>query len=195
VSQSTQTITAPGILNLVGDPYCILSIPEVESQVFRDRAYEKYTFGMAQFKLGVVGYASVRFDYSSVPYRRFHPIGKLQSITLQFYRPNLEQLYDFKGVDHVLVIVIRYLVPKMKTSFRSNILNPSYDPDPLDRLNGLIDPESEDEELSSDEDESIEDATPNALHKYYPPPYSMTATVHDEMFDNVRDGNSARQHY
>jgi hypothetical protein len=165
VSQSTQTILAPGILNLVGDPYCVLRIPEIETHVFRDRAYEKYTFGMAQFKLAVVGYASSRFDYASVPYRRFHPIGKLQSMTLMFCRPNSTDLYDFKEVDHNLVIVIRYLIPKMKSSFKNNILNPEYDPDPMDRYNRLQDTESEEEEeLSDEEEEDIENANPSAIH-------------------------------
>ncbi|GAQ90710.1 hypothetical protein KFL_006770030 [Klebsormidium nitens] len=57
VIQSTQTITGPGILNLVGDSYCMLRCDEIESHTIRSRAFEKYTFGLARFTLAVVGFA------------------------------------------------------------------------------------------------------------------------------------------
>jgi hypothetical protein len=172
VTQGTQTITAPGILNLFGDSYCILKIPEIESHMYKGRSYEKHSFGVAQFKLAVVGYASSRFDYSFVPYRRFHPIGQLSSMTLNFYRPNGRQLYAFHGVNHNLIMVVRYLIPKMKGAFDNRVLNPCYEPDPFHRLQGMHDDECDDacyttdEEMGSESEDEVELAGPNAIHKY-----------------------------
>jgi hypothetical protein len=72
VIQSTQTITGPGILNLVGDSYCMLRCDEIESHTIRSRAFEKYTFGLARFTLAVVGFAQSRLDYNAITPRRVH---------------------------------------------------------------------------------------------------------------------------
>jgi hypothetical protein len=129
VTQGVQSITAPGMLNLVGDPYVTLRVKELESNVWRSRAFEKYHFGIATFKLSTVGFATTRFDYLSVPARRFHPLGSLKTMTFEFLRPNGIECYDFKGVNHYIIFVVRYLVPKMRGSFVDKILNPNYDPD------------------------------------------------------------------
>lgn len=164
----------------------MLRIPEIESHIYKGRSYEKHSFGLALFKLAVVGYATSRFDYSSVPYRRFHPIGQLSSMTLNFYRPNGQQLYMFHGVNHNLIMVVRYLIPKMKGQFDNKVLNPFYNPDPLQRLDGLHGDESDsatsEEELDSESEEELEMAGPSAIHRYEAPEYSPDVDVSDEVF-------------
>ena len=121
-------IVPKGMYNLVGTPYTVLRVPEIEAHLYRSRAYESFGFGVARFKLGVVGFGSERFDYTAVPPRVITPpIGKLTCLTFRFERPD-GTLYDFKGVNHSMLIVIRYYVPK-RVEFDDKILNPSYDPD------------------------------------------------------------------
>ena len=126
-------LEAPGIYNLTGDPYLQIRCKEIEQHLFRTRAYEKYNAGLAKVQLGIFGYGNERFDYSSFPPREFHPIGKLTKMTLRFERPN-GQLYDFKGLDHNITIVIRYWVIK-KAQFNTQILNPAYNPNLLEYEN------------------------------------------------------------
>lgn len=157
LTQTTETLKAPGILNLTGEPYIMLRVPEIESHLYRSRAFEKYAFGVAKFTMGVVGFANDRFDYSSVPPRTFHPIGKLQHLTFQF-RTASGNFYDFKGVDHQLVMVIRYLRPTQKEKFNTRLLNPRYEPDEVARARSQVDLDDTSEEETSGEsgDDDIE---------------------------------------
>lgn len=152
VSQSKEKLVAPGILNLAGEPYIMLRIPEIESHLYRSRAFERYSFGVAKFKLGIVGFANDRFDYSSVPPRSFHPIGKLDKLTMKFITGS-GKLYDFKGVDHQILIVVRYLQPVQMEPFNTKLLNPDYEPDDIKRLRNMKttdDTDSEEEDVNRD---------------------------------------------
>ena len=124
VSDPYHTIVAPGIYNLVGERYIVLRCPEIEQASFRNLSYTKHTIGLAKFKLGIVGYSENRFDFSTVPLREFHPIGKLTKLTLRYERPNGE-LYDFKGVNNTLTIALKYYEPVQKEVFQP-LLNPNY---------------------------------------------------------------------
>lgn len=127
--QKRYKIEAPGMYSLIGDRYTILRCPEIESHLFASHAYESYTLGLAKFKLGVLGYDESRFDFASLPPREFHPIGKLTKLTFSFQRPDGDGLYNFRGINHTMTIVIRYLTPVQNGTFDKFILNPEYDPD------------------------------------------------------------------
>ena len=124
---AVHTLIPPGIINLTGDQYCVLRSPEIEQHMHRNKGFETNTMGLAKFKLGNVGFDDTRFDFSSIPSRKFHPIGKLPSITLEFVGPN-GNFYNFRGVNHTITFVLRYYIPKVK-EFTNYVLNPDYNPD------------------------------------------------------------------
>ena len=128
VSQLQHAIIAPGMYSLIGDRYVLLKCPEIESKLFESRAFDKYRLGLAKFKLAVMGYDESRFDFQSLPPREFHPIGKLQTLTFRFERPD-GTLYNFRGINHTLTLIIRYLTPKQQIEFTTSTLNPAYNPD------------------------------------------------------------------
>lgn len=124
-------LTAPGMYSLVGERYIVIRCPEIEENSYRSLAFSKYNLGLAKIRLGVVGYSENRLDFSKVPTREFHPIGKLSRLTLRFETSG-GLPYDFKGVNHTITFAIHYLVPKSdqetRGAFRS-IINPNYNPD------------------------------------------------------------------
>lgn len=126
------TLESPKICDLTGDRYVQLRCREIEQHLFRTRAYERHNAGLAKIQLGIFGFGAERFDYSSFPRREFHPIGKLSKMTLRFERPNGD-LYDFKGVEHNLNILVRYWTLH-NTDFDRKILNPKYDPNVLEYI-------------------------------------------------------------
>lgn len=121
-------IKSPGIYSLVGERYIVLRCREIEENSYRSLAYTNHTLGIAKFRLGVVGYREERLDYSSVPNREFHPIGKLSRLTLRFETAT-GKLYDFKDVNHTLTFAIQYLEPIGKTEFTRSIINSNYNGD------------------------------------------------------------------
>lgn len=121
------TLIPKGITNLTGDQYCVLRCPEIEQHMHRNKGFESFTMGIAKFNLRTLGYDNTRFDFASIPMRKFHPIGKLPSITLEFYGPT-GTLYNFRGVNHSITFVLRYYIPTIQT-FNKYILNPDYNPD------------------------------------------------------------------
>lgn len=123
-SDGTHAIAAPGIYSLVGDRYVLLRCAEVETP--RDALSEAYAPGIAKFTLGVVGYASSSLDFANGGVREFHPVGRLSRLTLRFERPD-GTLYNFRGVNHTLTLVVRYLAPKREGVFERSSLNPNFD--------------------------------------------------------------------
>lgn len=129
-------LESPKICDLTGDRYVQLRCREIEQHLFRTRAYERHNAGLAKVQLGIFGFGAERFDYSSFPRREFHPIGKLSKMTLRFERPNGD-LYDFKGVEHNLNLLVRYWTlhnTTTTTDFNRKILNPDYDPNVLEYI-------------------------------------------------------------
>lgn len=161
VIQSTQTIIGPGILNLVGDSYCMLRCDEIESHTLRSRAFERYTFGLARFTLAVVGFAQSRLDYNAVTPRRVHPINSLSTFTFRFVRPDGITLYDFKGVNHSIIASIRYLVPKPTKAFDNRILNPGYEPNPLLKYAAVANTDSDGTTDDTEEDDELDEILGN----------------------------------
>lgn len=135
-------IEAPGIYSLIGDRYVILRCPEIEQHMYRSRSYERHTMGLAKFKLAAEGYDDTRMDFTNLPPREFHPIGKLTHMTLRFERPD-GSLYNFRGVNHTITMVVRYYEPKQTMPFTNYTLNPEYNPD---FFKYIQDQESESEE-------------------------------------------------
>ena len=121
-------IESPDQYNLLGDKYINLRCPEVESHMNLSKAHEKFTMGLAMFQLSVAGLNDVRFDYHSVRPRVFHPMGELRTLTFSFERPS-GVLYDFRGINHVMTIAIRYYTPKKLGKIDTYPLNLKYDPD------------------------------------------------------------------
>ena len=128
-------VTSPGLYDLTGERYINIRCKQIEDHMFGARAYEKHNVGMAKIDLGVFGYSDSRFDFSSLPPRRFHPMSKLNRMTFTFERPD-GSLYDFKGVDHTMVVSIRYMVADRSKIGLENVrvLNPSYDPNLQDYM-------------------------------------------------------------
>jgi hypothetical protein len=126
----TWTIVAPGVLYLLGTRYCILRCPEIEDHMYASLAYGKFSPGIGMFKMYAVNdIAHQRFDFVNFHKRPFHPIGKLDRITIKFERAD-GTIYDFKGANHLILMCIKYLVPCRKNrKFTRSVLNPNYTSD------------------------------------------------------------------
>lgn len=125
-------VRSPGLVNLTGPRYVNIRCPEIESHMFRDRVNETGHTGLGMVALRGYGFRRERFDFVTFPPRRFHPIGKLTKLTFRLERPD-GSLYDSHGVDHTLLLVLRYMtMPDGKGTDETQTtseLNPSYDPD------------------------------------------------------------------
>jgi hypothetical protein len=141
-------VTAPGQYSLTGDRYVILRCPEIEQHLYRSRSYERYTMGLAKFKLSTYGYDDTTIDFAKIPVRTFHPIGKLNNMTFRFEKSNGE-LYNFRGLNHTLTLAIRYYTPIQRGEFTNFQLNPNYDPE---YFRSIQNDESSDEMSDSESD-------------------------------------------
>jgi hypothetical protein len=123
-------IVSPGLINLLGQRFCILHIEELDDHINGSYSYMNYTPGIGMFKMASAtgGITNLRFDYVSLIRTPFHPIGKLSKLSLKFLTRD-GKLYDFKGVNHQLLFAIKFRVPMQKETFTRSILNPNYDPD------------------------------------------------------------------
>lgn len=154
----TNVVVAPGIVDLVGEKYIILHVPEIEEHSTVSLSYSRYSLGLAKFRLGVVGYNYDNLSISKIASREFHPIGKLPRLTFEF-RTASGELYDFKGADHNLTLNIQYYQTRQKRElFKKSILNPNYDPSSYNFLQykPFVDDTDEDES-SSDYQEDQDD--------------------------------------
>lgn len=123
-------LVTPGIITIDGPKYIVLRCPELEDHINTSFFANKSNYGLGIFKLvssNSVGF--LRFDFVNIVRRPFHPIGKLGRLTIQFEMLN-GQLYDFKGVNHNIIMSINYYVPANVTRSRMlSTLNPNYEPD------------------------------------------------------------------
>jgi hypothetical protein len=130
-SQETTSylLKAPGIVNLLGNRYIILRCKEFEDHLLGSHAYTKYSPGIGLFKLAAANndITHLRFDFVNLVRKPFHPIGKVSKLSIRFETQE-GSAYDFKGVNHQLLFVIKYLVPTQKVKFAKSLLNPNYDP-------------------------------------------------------------------
>ena len=128
----------PDVVVLTGEPYVLVRCPEIERELFRDRAFETMHAGLGLVKLANYGFREQRFDFSSFPPRRLvTPLGKLGKLTIRLERAD-GRLYDTKGVDHHLVLVLKYLeVTRGPGPGVGSTLNPSYQPDHMAYLRSV----------------------------------------------------------
>jgi hypothetical protein len=127
VATATQAVTSPGLVNLTGERYVTIRCPEVEQHMYRDRAFERYHAGLGMIKLSGYGYRDQRYDFVSFPPRKFHVLGKLSKLTIRLEKPD-GTLYNAHGVDHTLLMVIRYYAQSESSPVES-VLNPHYRPE------------------------------------------------------------------
>lgn len=158
-------LTAPGLYSLIGERYIVLRCPEIEENSFRSLAYGRHFLGLAKFQLGIVGYSESRLDFSSIPAREFHPIGKLSRMTLR-YETGSGDLYDFKGINHDVTFAIHYYEPVQKAKFDQSILNPNYSGNVLQYLSNKQEEgfESDDQDYDYNEDDLKEYRRQEARH-------------------------------
>lgn len=133
-------VRSPGVVNLTGPRYVNIRCPEIESHMFRDRANERCHAGLGMVQLRGYGFRDQRFDFVSFPPRRFHPLGKLSKLTFRLERPD-GTLYDSHGVDHTLLLVLRYYTLPQDAGADDGAtgqnrfpLNPKYTPNLRDYL-------------------------------------------------------------
>jgi hypothetical protein len=100
-------LTSPGIVNLRGARYIKIRCKELEQLIYRDRIGEPSTAGVGIVHIIGYGYAESRYDFSSIPVRPFHPIGKLQKLTFRLERPD-GTLYETNGVDNTLLCALTF---------------------------------------------------------------------------------------
>jgi hypothetical protein len=131
------SMKAPGIANLLGVRYITLRCNEIEQHMSNIGKYGKQSTGIGVFKLANSSeVAQLRFDFVSLIRRPFHPIGRLTRMTLRFEMTN-GSLYDFKGMNHQLLVTLKYYSPAPATlpgggtavKLPRSVLNPDYDPD------------------------------------------------------------------
>jgi hypothetical protein len=119
-------IISPGIVSFIGEKYIILRSPEIEEHAYGSIAYTNYNLGLVKFKVNSVGYNDEKLEMTKLPIREFHPIGKLSKLTFKF-ETSTGNLYDFKGVNHIITYLITYYRPILaNTNEFKPILNPNY---------------------------------------------------------------------
>lgn len=141
-------IKAPGIVNLLGVRYLTLRCPEVEDHIHGSRAYGKHSTGVGVFKLPAPNeIANLRFDFVNLIRKPFHPIGKVSRLTFRFEFNN-GLLYDFKGINHHILITMKFYSPPRVPRVPRSLLNPDYDPNYLEYLQRVADYAERDEAAS-----------------------------------------------
>jgi len=145
-------IITPGVINLNGMSYVILRCPEIESHMYNSFSYSQNCPGIGMFKLGALNQiVNVRFDFVNFIKKPFHPIGKLAKLTFRF--ETTEGLpYDFKGVDHNMLLSVKFYVPRLKEPKHKFVLNPNYNPNFLEYMikDMHIDDDQDDDEAEWD---------------------------------------------
>ena len=128
-STTSFKLTSPGVVYLLGTRYCILRCEELDDHLYGSRSYGKWSPGIALFKMfNVNDVAHQRIDFVNFQKKPFHPLGRLDRITLRFETSD-GSLYDFKGANHLLILSIKFYVPTQKNKMTKSILNPNYQQD------------------------------------------------------------------
>ena len=141
-SDGTQHIDTPGIVSLAGARYITLRCPQIEQHMSATSRYGRYSAGIGVFKLlNTNEIAQLRFDYVSLVRKPFHPIARLSRLQFRFELPD-GTLYDFKGVNHQIMMTVKYYVPTATTpaDLPQSTLNPNYNPNFVDYLAQRVDP-------------------------------------------------------
>lgn len=148
------TLRSPGLTNLFGEKFVILRCPQIEEGGNASLSYQRFTTGIGLFKLYNSNFAHLRFDFTHLRQLEMHPIGKLAKLSLRFERAD-GSLYDFKGVDHHLLLAIKFLKPVVKAGAvvdPDRRLNPDYNPDVLKFLTTYYEDDLDESSTEDDED-------------------------------------------
>lgn len=122
-------LVQPGVINVTGTRYLILRCKELEDHLSTNNATGTNNPGIGIFKMaGGNDITHLRFDFVNLVRKPFHPIGRLTRLTIRF-ETREGQLYDFKGVDHQMLMMVKYYAPDVQQTFRGSVLNPRYTPD------------------------------------------------------------------
>ena len=156
-SDSLYELYSPGMINLFGERFVVLRCPQIEENGNASLSYESFSAGLGIFKLYNTTVAHLRFDFTNLRRIDMHPIGKLPKLTLRFERASGE-LYDFKGVDHHLLLAVKFLKPTPKGGLveAERRLNPDYKPDVLNFLTTYYEDDL-DESSTEDDDDLLRD--------------------------------------
>jgi len=176
-------ITSPGIVFFIGEKYIIIRSPEIEEHAFGSLGYNNYNQGIAKFKVSGVGYNDDKVELTKLPVREFHPIGKLAKISFRFETAD-GNLYDFKGVNHNITYVIKYLKPRLlNMSEFKPLLNPNY-------KNNFNDYRyTNDEQEYEEEENKNEYSRDNIIEKYKHNEYLIMQEINDANDDDNDDDN------
>ncbi len=129
VAAKRHQIVSPGLVDLTGERYIMVRCPEVEQLMYRERANERHHAGLGMVKLSGYGYRDQRYDFVSFPPRRFHAKSVLTKLTIRMEKAD-GTLYNAHGVDHTLLLVVRYYSqPNHDMSASASTLSPGYTPD------------------------------------------------------------------
>lgn len=120
-------IQTPGMINLTGERLITLKSKNIEEHLNKNESGTS-SIGIALFKVGSSGYTDNRLDFTNFKPKDFHPIGKLTHLDFRFEIDD-NQLYDFKGVNHNLLVNIKYYVPNKILDNMNYTLNSNYNPD------------------------------------------------------------------
>ena len=149
---SVHRIQTPGMINLTGERLITLKSKIIEENLYKNESGTS-SIGIALFKVGTSGFTENRLDFTNFKPKDFHPIGKLTHIDFRFEIDN-NVLYDFKGVNHNLLLNIKYFVPHKIIDTLNYTLNSNYNPDFINykKLQYEKDDDSEEEleELTQD---------------------------------------------
>ncbi len=131
---SAYTLKSPGIINMETTRYSVVRCDELEDHMFGSYSYGDFNPGICLLKFFETnGVSHQRVEYIKFTKPPFHPIGKLDKITLTFLMPDLQARYDFKGCDHLIILCVKTYVPTRHVTRSSeptrSVLNPNYDPD------------------------------------------------------------------
>ena len=162
-ANAIQTIIPMGIVNLQGVRYIIMRCPEIEGHIYSSFTQSEFCPGIGMFKLGANNeIVDLRFDFVSYVKKPFHPIGRLIKLTFSFEIAQNE-LYDFKGVDHNILLLIKCYAPTKKIPDKKHIyqLNPNYNPDFSEYMLNAMQKRFEEDEVDDDDDDA--DETPSAI--------------------------------
>lgn len=139
----------PGIVNLAGVFFVLLRCPEIESHLYNSFAYSQNCPGIALFRLGsIMQIREPRLDFTNFVKKPFHPIGKLSKLTFRFEIVT-GQLYDFKGVNHNMLLTLKFYAPKLIEPKIRYTLNPNYNPNYLEYMVKRMNLEAREEHLRS----------------------------------------------
>lgn len=149
-------IDAPGVVNIDGPKYIVLRCKEVEDHIYSNYYSSKYSKGLGIFKLiSVNNVAFLRFDFVTLIKKPFHPIGKLSRLTFRFELPD-GSLYDFKGVNHYMMLSINHFSPVMQKKSGPSVLNPNYEPDYISYMIKYMDTQALDPSSSRRQDKEAD---------------------------------------